>query len=455
MEPLHPTDVDLLGTGAKYQEDQTQSSRLRIRLKKVRNTFWELVMKWMTLLSLMKPNISLLLLRETKLLHPLLPTLKHPTLILKVITSSRIKDDPITNKKIKEVSETLAKISIQNTEILSLVRSFDFSTLLTTVKNIQDHAFKQGEALAAWMKSFTNMAWNLVSKSQALREPKTTLSQSSLAPSSSVTLTFAITDTSVNVKGENATHTATKEPPFYTEGNTYTNIHKNLEEPKEGKGIATDDQEKDQRKLVKASSIVRPDPNEPDKKEKIKKAKEETRLNDISKTKVIKVVREEAKKIGIYLEEEISSKASELFKKAHDAKHEVLKRQHTKKIHSKSKLVVITVYKGIDGRNFNVHKPFLFGAFGISELDELGEISIKNKNTMVKDLINSLSQRWSHIDKVGMEALVSYLVATSMVKSLENARFSMKLRKLIAEHPDQEKLKSKKVKLEDLGYKMD
>ncbi|GJY25344.1 uncharacterized mitochondrial protein-like protein [Tanacetum coccineum] len=52
-------------------------------------------------------------------------------------------------------------------------------------------------------------------------------------------------------------------------------------------------------------------------------------------------------------------------------------------------------------------------------------------------------QRWSDIDKVGMEALVSYLVVASLVKSPENARFSMKLRKLIAEHPNQEKLKYK------------
>nr|GFD25937.1 hypothetical protein [Tanacetum cinerariifolium] len=29
MEPLHPTNAGLSGTGAKYQEDQTQSSRLR------------------------------------------------------------------------------------------------------------------------------------------------------------------------------------------------------------------------------------------------------------------------------------------------------------------------------------------------------------------------------------------------------------------------------------------
>ncbi|GKC11161.1 hypothetical protein Tco_1007943, partial [Tanacetum coccineum] len=61
---------------------------------------------------------------------------------------------------------------------------------------------------------------------------------------------------------------------------------------------------------------------------------------------------------------------------------------------------------------------------------------------------------WSDIDKVGMEALVSYLVAASMVQSPKNARFGMKIKKLIAEHPDQEKLKSKKVKLEALGYEM-
>ncbi|GJU12390.1 hypothetical protein Tco_1134786 [Tanacetum coccineum] len=169
------------------------------------------------------------------------------------------------------------------------------------------------------------------------------------------------------------------------------------------------------------------------------------------------------------------------------------------KIHLKTKPVVITLYKGTDGRNFDVHKPFLFRAFGISELDELREIIPKKKNTVVKDLMNSLSQRYERlmqilrelgiqsalpapeqtpsqvsgtkqkhmelkpetripglecnralpenvpdIDKVGMEALVSYLVAASMVKSTKNARFIMKLRKLIAEHPDQEKLKSKK-----------
>nr|GEV78512.1 ribonuclease H-like domain, reverse transcriptase, RNA-dependent DNA polymerase [Tanacetum cinerariifolium] len=319
--------------------------------------------------------------------------------------------------------------------------SFDFFTILSTVKNIQDHAFKQEEASDAWMKSSTNMAWILSSRISG---------KSSLAPSSSITLTFAITNTPTNVKGKNATHTATKEPPSHTKEETDTNIQENHKEPKqstdanvrfiglstyppitkaqaitiihpepsvpqrEGKGIATDDHAEDQRKLVKALSIVRPDPDELvrvkfmingktyylteqeiqeyyDKEKKIKKPKEEARLNAISKTEVIKVVREEAKKIDIHLKEEISSKAVELFKKAQDSKHEVLKRQHTEKvrkylelkkhkydsymwtvssrlklkpitdikIHPKTKPMVITIYRGTDGRNFDVHKPFM------------------------------------------------------------------------------------------------
>nr|GFB09556.1 hypothetical protein [Tanacetum cinerariifolium] len=59
-------------------------------------------------------------------------------------------------------------------------------------------------------------------------------------------------------------------------------------------------------------------------------------------------------------------------------------------------------------------------------------------------------QRWNDIHKVGVDSLVSYLVMASMVKTGENAIFSLKLRKLIVDHLDQEKLKSKKVKLEAL-----
>nr|GEU80224.1 xylulose kinase-1 [Tanacetum cinerariifolium] len=60
-------------------------------------------------------------------------------------------------------------------------------------------------------------------------------------------------------------------------------------------------------------------------------------------------------------------------------------------------------------------------------------------------------QRWNDIHKVRVDSLVSYLVMASMVKTQHNARFGLKLRKLIAKHYDQEKLQSKKMKLDALG----
>nr|GEU55520.1 hypothetical protein [Tanacetum cinerariifolium] len=669
MEPQNPTNVDLSRTGANYQEDKTQSSRLRyqsltgnkgepsykgepntqpmmlyyadvraillsedeaqenlgsnkydntllltkrklvkylkkisrVLFKRITEDQWEkhgeAAVHYVNLKAsiddyyneniahrdqtdqLVEASMSSLE-KSSTAITDLYKDLKVITQLLKDIKNS-VKDDPATNKKIEKASETLAKISTQTTEILSL----------------------QEEASAAWMKSSTNMTWNLGSRILSLERAqshiKSSMSslqedtssiksmmtemynafrgQSYLAPSSSVTLTFSLTNTLANVEGENATHTATKEPSSHTEGETDAHIHEKPKEPKqstyvniefigssthppsitqaqpitivhpepsvsqkEGKGIATDDQAENQRKLVKASSIVRPDPDETirvefvidgktfylteqeiqaywDKEEEIKEAEEEARLNAISKTKVIKVVREEAEKLGIHPKEAITSKAGELRLKPEPITDI--------KIHPKTKPVVITVYRGIDGKKFDVHKPFLFGAFGISELDELREIIPKKKNTVVKDLMNSLSrryerlrqiprelgiqsalpapeqapsqtsgrkrkhmklepetripglecnralpenvpfvnnmvieeleyvifftnefgdqafQRWSDINKVGMKALVSYLVAASMVKSPENARFSMKLRKLIAEHLDQEKLK--------------
>ncbi|GJW39954.1 hypothetical protein Tco_0065799 [Tanacetum coccineum] len=123
---------------------------------------------------------------------------------------------------------------------------------------------------------------------------------------------------------------------------------------REGKAIVTDDQPEDQRKLVPASKEVRPDLDAPilvpyeinglnfqltneqiqaplDKEEKIKKAAEEAKMFEMTKTKVIKVVPEEAEKIGLDPKKIISAKAGEKFKKALDAEHQVLKREHSQK----------------------------------------------------------------------------------------------------------------------------
>ncbi|GJW88461.1 hypothetical protein Tco_0163801 [Tanacetum coccineum] len=465
--------------------------------------------------------------------HPLMNTMltykgfNIITEILKEIKNA-VKDDPVIHKKISEATEPFTKISTNKTEVLSLVKGFNFSDLQSSVNALQAHALKQDEELAAWAKSSTNMAWNLGSRILGLERAQNHIqsSMSSLKEDThsiktmmtkmyavfkgqslgSVTPTLALTHIPANVEGENDNNTAIEDPLSHTEGETNANRKEKSEEPKhsidanieligsskpqpsitqaqpitiinpepiipqrEGKGIAIDEQVEDQRKLVKASSIIRLDPdalipytiNEKvyyltaeqlqahmDKEEEIKKAGEEARLFAISKPEVIKVVQDEVKKLGIHPKEAITTKLGEKFKKAQDAEHEVLKRQHTEKvkksielrkhkfdnyiwtinsrlkpetitdikIHPKTKPVVITVFRGTDGRNFDVHKPFAF---------------------------------------VGMEALVSYLVAASMVQSPENARFSMKLKKLITEHPGQKKLKLKKVKLEALGYEMD
>nr|GEY67532.1 uncharacterized mitochondrial protein AtMg00810-like [Tanacetum cinerariifolium] len=82
------------------------------------------------------------------------------TMLLKDINNA-VKDDTVTNKKIDEAIETFAKIFTYTIEVLSLFKDFDFSTLQSTMKDLQAHALKQEEESAVWTKSSTNMARNL------------------------------------------------------------------------------------------------------------------------------------------------------------------------------------------------------------------------------------------------------------------------------------------------------
>ncbi|GKA12351.1 hypothetical protein Tco_0691897 [Tanacetum coccineum] len=225
-----------------------------------------------------------------------------------------------------------------------------------------------------------------------------------------------------------------------------------------GKGIATELDEDPSKRLVPASTIIRPDPDEPvrvkfmingkivylteqeiqeywDKEEKMKKAAEEAKLLAMSRPEVTKVVRKEVNKLGIDLKSAISTKAGETFKKARDAEHEVLKREHSKKvkrltelnrrraeeymwtmtnrikpepiidvrIHPNTKPIVASVFRNNDKRNFDVHQPFKFSDFRITELDELGLIIQNKKNSVVKDLMTSLSKRYERLKKIPEE----------------------------------------------------
>ncbi|GKC86652.1 hypothetical protein Tco_1147301, partial [Tanacetum coccineum] len=69
-----------------------------------------------------------------------------------------------------------------------------------------------------------------------------------------------------------------------------------------------------------------------DKEDKLGKAVEEATLLAISKPEVINVVEEEAEKIGLDQKKIASAKAGEKFKKAQDAEHQVLKREHSQKV---------------------------------------------------------------------------------------------------------------------------
>ncbi|GJU76479.1 hypothetical protein Tco_1273549 [Tanacetum coccineum] len=364
-------------------------------------------------------------------------------------TNNAVKDGPVINKKINEVTESFTKISTNIAEALSLVKGFNFADLQYFVIALQAYALKQDEELAAWAKSSTNMTWNLGPKLSGLERAQNHI-QSSMPSlkkkythsiktmmtkmyevfkgqsSGSVTSTLALTHILPNVEGENDTNTAAEDPPSHTEGKTDANRQEKYKEPKHSTNANIEfiGSSKPQPSITQAQpiTIINPEPiisqregkevyyltteqlrAHIDKEEKIKKAEEEAKLFAINKLEVIKVVQEEAKKLRIHLKEAITTKDGEKFKKAQDAEHEVLKRQHTEKVRKSLKL--------------KKHK-------------------------------------WSDIEKVEMEALVSYHIAASMVQSPENARFIMKLKKLIAEHPDQEKLKSKKVKLEALGYEM-
>ncbi|GKA34271.1 hypothetical protein Tco_0720700 [Tanacetum coccineum] len=220
------------------------------------------------------------------------------TQLLKDINTA-VKDDPAINKKIDKAIEIFAKISTTTVETALKSEVFSLKKDTSEIKSIMTEIY------------------------QAFK------GQSFSAPSSSVTPTLALTHIPANVEGENATNTATEEPPSHTKG---TQIAPRSDK---GKGIATELDTDFLKKLVPASTTVRPDPDalipytingvvyhltaeqlqeQMDKEELIIKAREEARL--ISKLEVIKVVQEEAEKIGLDTKKIASAKADEKFKKA-------------------------------------------------------------------------------------------------------------------------------------------
>ncbi|GJY98383.1 retrovirus-related pol polyprotein from transposon TNT 1-94 [Tanacetum coccineum] len=238
----------------------------------------------------------------------LLKDLTGVTETLKVIQDV-VKDDPTLNKKVIKATKAYTKNLISLTELLTLVKNFNFQGLKQDTSDIKStmtkiyQAFKvvteeppsHTEGETKDMKT-QDTDEDMVKKEQVPEEPKHTISISTVKP----------------------TETPTPE-------------------------------------LVKASSIVRPDPDtlillpytingklfylteeqiqaHLDKEDQIKKAKEEAKRLAMTKIEVIKIVHADAKKIGIDPKKVISAKADEKFKKAQDTEMQVHKRQHPEKV---------------------------------------------------------------------------------------------------------------------------
>ena len=81
-------------------------------------------------------------------------------------------------------------------------------------------------------------------------------------------------------------------------------------------------------------------------------------------------------------------------------------------IHPNTKPAIVSVYRGNDKRHFEVHSPFKFSEFGISELDELQPIIEKKKNVAKSQLLKSLSQRYQGLARLPQELGIQPLLVT-------------------------------------------
>ncbi|GJU36025.1 hypothetical protein Tco_1184379 [Tanacetum coccineum] len=247
-----------------------------------------------------------------------------------------------------------------------------------------------------------------------------------------------------------------QKPPSYTKGEPLSMVTKGKEpkfaEDNKGKGIARDTDES-LRKLVPASKEIHPDPdtlmlipyeingklyqltNEQiqahlEKEEKLERAAQEAKLIELNKPVMIKVVKEVVIEVGV------------------DPIDESLSKNY-------DRLKVIPIELGISPT-----LPPLKLTHSLSSCRKRKALELKPEvciaglecNRSLPKRIPFAFQKVSDIHKVEVKTLLGYLVMAGNVNAPKNQRFCVLLRQMIDAHPDREKLKSKKVKLEGNEY---
>ncbi|GJW62802.1 hypothetical protein Tco_0112137 [Tanacetum coccineum] len=338
--------------------------------------------------------------------------------------------------------------------------------LATWTKSSTSMAWNVGPRLTKIKHTLALMQADLSSLKSDTLEIKSTMTKiyqafkgQSSTPSSSVPqTTLAINEGPENVGGDNVIHADTKEPPSHTEGEHVT-MEDDTEKAKSDKAEEEPTREVpisivrpiirpnpkvalieslsrplltdpilEIHKLVPVSKVIQEDPDEPirvpymingkmyyftndeinahlEKEDKIKKATEEAKMLEMTKTEVIKVVQEEAEKIGLDPKTIVSAKACEKFKKAQDAEHQVLKRELSQKV---KRLMELNKkrdeqYMWTISNRLKPEPITDFSDFGVTRLDELGPIIQNKKNTIVKDLMISLGKRYERLKKIPEE----------------------------------------------------
>ncbi|GKE11515.1 hypothetical protein Tco_1415066 [Tanacetum coccineum] len=382
-------------------------------------------------------------------------------------------------ENLKEVQEVVKEDLALNKKVLESTKAYTKNSLLLLGKM---NMLLNGPCPPhLWLGPFGPRMTNIELTQDAFQSDVSSLKQDTSEIKSMMTEIFNA------FKGKSFAHTATEKPPSYTEGEKADmdtkeavkkeqpkdlEVEKSVQEPvrassqfqpqfplvapkaDKGKGIATDDV-KSPKKLVKASSKVHLGPDEPVREEKMKKADEEAKQLAISNPELIKVIHKEASKAKINPTTLGGAKGGQEFKKIQDAKI----REHSQKIkkamklkkkrldqHIKRKIMELELEIRIPGLECNKSLPKNVPFFNNMVTEEP-----EYRMFFIDVFGDQAFQRMNDIHKFNIETLLTYLVMASNITTPENTRFCLKLRKLIENYLDQEKLKSKKVKLEFVG----
>ncbi|GJT12318.1 retrovirus-related pol polyprotein from transposon TNT 1-94 [Tanacetum coccineum] len=323
-----------------------------------------------------------------------------------------IKEDHALNKKVLEAIETYTKNLTNLTELLTLVKIFNFQGLKSLVESLQATTLSQDGHLASWVKgenvtqadskeppSHTKgenddmqTKEDKIGKEQEFKEPTSVVLVSSFRPLESTTSasTVKLTNTLLEIQTPNF-------------GAKIELIGSLRPQPTETPTLEAQPITTIICKLVPASKVVREDPDEPVRVTYMINENMHYLTNDEINAHIKKEIRsrrEHSQKVKRVMELNKKRAKQYMWTISNRLKPESIT---DARIHPNSKPAVLKVFRNNNKRNFQVYSPFKFTDFEVTELVKLGLIIQKKKNTIIKDLMISLGKRYERLKKIHEE----------------------------------------------------